>query len=66
MNLYKATFKEKKDDNYWDMKPLLIIAKDYAEAEMLALAQDNTRQIASILLFGETSDNKLVFKLRER
>jgi hypothetical protein len=66
MNIYKATFKEKKEDNYWDNKPLLIIAGNYGNAEDKAKHKADGRELISIELFGETTNKSDVFVLRQR
>ena len=66
MNIYKATFKEKKDENYWNNKPLLIVAANYANAEDKAINFHADRELLSLVLYGETTRKDDVFELRER
>lgn len=66
MNIYKATFKEKRGESYWDNKPLLIVAANYANAEDKATNFHADRELLSLVLYGETTWKDDVFELRER
>lgn len=68
MNIYKATFKEKTRESYFDNKPLLIVASNYSNAEEKALnfSARSSQELLELKLFGETTDKKDVFELRER
>lgn len=66
MNIYKATFKEKTKESYWDNKPLLIVAASFSNAEDKAKNYYSDRELLQITLYGETTKNKDVYQLRDR
>lgn len=66
MNIYKATFKEKKGESYWDSRALLIVAADYANAEDKAKNFRDSHELIELKLYGETTKKTDVFELRER
>lgn len=66
MNIYKATFKEKDRESYWDNHPLLIVASNFSNAEDKAKNHYAGRELLEIKLYGETTTKSDVYKLRER